>query len=241
MPICNTPAKPDIISKTDLIESMPDHMKKYVNDNTLQSINNILSSHENMEAFKENILSYGHVLKEGKFKLNSYIDAVKYVSYKLFGFTNKVAYAKTFPVAYQRLIDMDKSPKVIAAYVAAYNKGKLVNLIYEQTFIPTYVLNAHMFQEALNAQALLMVSAKSEKVRSDAANSILTHLKRPEVQKVELNLGLQEDKSIQALRESTMQLVKQQREMIENKHMTAQDVADSRIIEVEAIPDDSTN
>ena len=231
----------NIITKEEFIEMIPEHMRKSVSDQTLDNINNTLSTHENTEAFKENILSYGHVLKEGKFKLTSYINAVKYVSYKLFGFTNKVSYAKTFPITYKKLVDSGKESKVIAAYVAAYNKGKLVNLIYEQTFIPTYVLNAHMFQQALNAQALLMVTARSEKVRSDAANSILTHLKRPEVQKVELNLGLQEDKSIQALRESTMQLVKQQKQMIESGYMNAETIAKNQIVELEVIADDTTD
>lgn len=119
--------------------------------------------------------------------------------------------------------------------MTAYNKSKLVNLIFEQTLIPSYVLNQDLYQKALNVQAELMISAKSEKVRCDAANSLLSHLKMPETQKVELNLGIKEDSSIAALRQATMELVRQQRLMVEAGAMNAQEVAHSKVVvDVEA-------
>ena len=63
--------------------------------------------------------------------------------------------------------------------MTSYNKNKLVNLILEQSMIPSWVLNQDMYQKALNVQCELMLTANSEKV-SDAANSILTHLKPPQ-------------------------------------------------------------
>jgi hypothetical protein len=162
--------------------------------------------------------------------MSSYIDAVRYVSYKLMGGTNIDCYIKTFPDKYQRFLQQGVANKDIASYVTSYNKSKLVNLIYEQTLIPSYVLNQDLYQKALNVQAELMVSANSEKVRSDAANSLLTHLKMPETQKVELDIGIKEDKTIEALRATTMALVTQQRQMIQAGAMHAQDVAHSRLI-----------
>ena len=100
----------------------------------------------------------------------------------------------------------------------------------EQTLIPSYVLNQDLYQKALNVQAELMVSAKSEKVRSDAANSLLTHLKMPETQKVELEIGVKEDSAINALRATTMELARQQRMMLEAGAMNAQEVAHSRLV-----------
>ena len=81
-----------------------------------------------------------------------------------------------------------------------------------------------------------MSNAKSEKVRCDAANSLLTHLKMPETQKVELDIKVAEDSSIAALRASTLALSRQQRLMIEAGAMNSQEVAHSRleIIDVEA-------
>lgn len=61
------------------------------------------------------------------------------------------------------------SEKDQSSYISAYHKSKLVNLIFEQTLIPIHILNAPLLQQAINVQAELMLTANSEKVRSDAA------------------------------------------------------------------------
>lgn len=215
--------------------ALPDKVKKSVNQELIDHINKTLSEPELYEAYRENLLSYTKVMAEGKFKISSYVDAVKYVSHKLMGCTNIEAYTKTFSDKYQNFLLQGVVAKDIASYVTAYNKSKLVNLIYEQTLIPSYVLNQDLYQKALNVQAELMVSAHSEKVRSDAANSLLTHLKMPEVTKVELDIGIKEDGSIAALRATTLELARQQRLMVEAGVMNAQQVAHSRLVlDVEA-------
>jgi hypothetical protein len=110
-------------------------------------------------------------------------------------------------------------------------------LIFEQTLIPSYVLNQDLYQKALNVQAELMVTSHSDKVRCDAANSLLTHLKMPETQKIELEIGVREDSSIAALRQTTLELSRQQRLMMESGAMNAQEVAHSKIqvIDVDAV------
>lgn len=214
---------------------LPDKVKKSVSQELIDQINSTLSEPEMYEAYRDNLLSYSKVMADGRFKIDQYISAVKYVSHKLMGATNIEAYSKTFPDKMQRFAAQGVSAKDIASYVTAYNKSKLVNLIFEQTLIPSYVLNQDLYQKALNTQAELMVSAKSEKVRCDAANSLLTHLKMPETQKVELEIGVKEDSAIAALRATTMELARQQRLMLEAGAMNAQEVAHSRlVIECEA-------
>ena len=127
------------------------------------------------------------------------------------GSSNIEAYTKAFPDRYARHVANNTSAKDIASYVTAYNKSKLVNLIFEQTLIPSYILNQDLYQRALNVQADLMYNAKSEKVRGDAANSILVQLKQPEVKKVELDIKTNEDSSIDALRKATIELIEQQK------------------------------
>lgn len=219
----------------ELKAALPDRVKKSLNQELIDQINLTLAEPELYEAYRDNLLSYTKVMADGKFKIPNYIDAVKYVSHKLMGCTNIDAYSKTFPGKIARFTTQGVSSKDIASYVTAYNKSKLVNLIFEQTLIPHYVLNQDLYQKALNVQAELMVSANSEKVRSDAANSLLTHLKMPETQKVELNIGVKEDSSIGALREATMALAREQRMMMESGAMNAQQVAHSKIIEGERI------
>ncbi len=216
--------------------ALPDKVKKSVNQELIDQVNKTLAEPELYETYRDNLISYTSVMKDGKFKVSGYIDAVMYVSHKLMGCTNIEAYTKTFPDKYQRFVQQGVVAKDIASYVTAYNKSKLVNLIFEQTIIPSYVLNQDLYQKALNVQAELMVTAKSEKVRSDAANSLLTHLKMPETQKVELEIGVREDSTIAALRATTMELSRQQRLMMESGAMNVQEVAHSKltVVDVEA-------
>lgn len=210
--------------------ALPDKVKKSINQELIDQINNTLSDPEMFESYRDNLISYTKVMADGKFKVTSYVDAVRYVSFKLMGCTNIEAYTKTFPDKYQRFIQQGIQAKDIASYVTAYNKSKLVNLIFEQTLIPSHVLNQDLYQRALNVQADLMINAKSEKVRCDAANSLLTQLKAPEVKKVELDIGVKEDSSIAALRATTMELARQQRLMMESGAMNAQEVAHGKLV-----------
>jgi len=210
--------------------ALPDKVKKSINQELIDQINTTLGDPEMYESYRDNLLSYTKVMADGRFKVQEYVNAVKYVSHKLMGATNIEAYSKTFPDKITRFAAQGVTAKDIASYVTAYNKSKLVNLIFEQTLIPSYVLNQDMYQRALNVQADLMVSAKSEKVRSDAANSLLTHLKMPETQKVELDVKVKEDGSISQLRQATMELARAQRLAMESGSTNAQEVAHSRII-----------
>lgn len=214
--------------------ALPDKVKKSVNQELIDQINQTLSEPELYEAYRDNLLSYTKVMADGRFKVTDYVNAVKYVSHKLMGCTNIEAYSKTFPDKMARFAAQGVQAKDIASYVTAYNKSKLVNLVFEQTLIPSYVLNQDLYQRALNVQADLMVNAKSEKVRCDAANSLLTQLKAPEVKKVELDIGVKEDSSIAALRATTLELARQQRLMLEAGAMNAQDVAHQRLITIDA-------
>ena len=209
---------------------LPKKLSKVVNQELIDKVNGTLSNPHTAEMLRDNILGYVSVLNDGKFKIDSYIDAVKYCSFKLMGDNNITAYTKTFPDRYQRLVAEGVCDKDINSYVTAYNKNKLVNLIMEQSLIPSHILNQDLYQKALNVQAELMLTAKSEKVRSDAANSLLTQLKQPETQKVQLDVGIKEDKTIDALRASTMELVAQQRAMLQSGAMHAQEVAHTKLV-----------
>jgi hypothetical protein len=209
--------------------ALPDKVKKSVNQELIDSVNNVLIDPEMFESYRDNLISYTKVMADGRFKVTEYVNAVRYVSHKLMGCTNIAAYTKTFPDKYTRFVANGVQASDIASYVTAYNKSKLVNLIFEQTLIPSYVLNQDLYQRALNVQADLMVNAKSEKVKCDAANSLLTQLKMPEITKVELDIGIKEDSSINALRQATLELARQQRLSMESGQMTAEGVAHSKL------------
>lgn len=225
------------LSEEQLRQVLPTKLKKSISKELIDNLNQSLTDPVMAENIRDNILGYVGVLQDGRFKIEDYLSAVKYVSFKLMGDTNVNAYTKTFPDRYQTLVNKGMDAKQISKYVVAYNKNKLVNLIYEQTLIPTHILNADIYQKAINTQAELMATARSEKVRSDAANSILNHLKAPEKKEVEINVNAKQGSVLDDLRNTTQQLVEQQKKMITSGAMSAEQVAHQDLIRTEKAED----
>lgn len=212
-------------------KALPKGLRNNASQDLVDTVNAIKSDSIVREAYRENLLSYTSVMKDGRFQVGKYVEAVRYVTHKLMGDSNIQAYVKTFPDRYQSFLINGTEEKDIASYVTSYNKNKLVNLILEQTLVPSHILNADMYQKALNVQASLMVDEDiSPKVRSDAANSLLTHLKMPETTKIELDVSVKEDGVINDLRQTTLELVAQQKKMIQAGAMNPKQIAESAII-----------
>lgn len=224
-----------MLTKDELIEALPPSIQSGVSDALVNELNQVITDPDFREAFRDNMISYSRVLQEGKFKLSSYLNAVMYVSYKLMGYNNMDAYSLTFPQKFKQWVTSGKTNQTISASVAMYNKSKLVNLVYAQAVIPTHVLNQDKFQEAINHQYFLMKNAASEKVQSDAANSLLIHLKPPEEKNINLNVGIEETDSIKELYAAIGNLAEAQVKSIKDKHWDAGAMAASRIIEAEVV------
>ena len=220
-----------MFSLEELDQALPAQLKGRMTPEIAQNLNTIITDPQVAQAFRDNFVSYTSVLREGKFKLESYMDAVAYVSFKLMGYTDRECYQRTFPNRYAELVARGTSAKDIAAYVAAYNRGILVNKVLEQTIIPTYVLNQDVYQKAINVQADLMLNGKSETVRMKAADSILNHLKRPEASKVEISMGITDSKEVDDLKQAMLDLTRNQRALIEQGTPT-KEIAHQRIIDV---------
>ena len=229
--------KTGMLTEEQFKRVLPKHVKVKVTKQMVDTINSITDDPIVAEQYRDNLLSFTSVMQDGKFKISSYIDAVRYVSFKLMGASNIEAYTKTFPDRFQRLIAEGQDDKAISSYVAAYNKNILVNKVLEQTLIPVHVLNMHTYQEAINVQATLMKTANSEKVRTDAANSILTQLKPPETKKIELDIGMKQDKTIEELRQATMELVEMQKAKLVSGDMSPKEIAHSSLFNQNNISD----
>ena len=223
-----------LMTEDDFKAALPAKMKKNVNVALMDKVNDLISSDESREEFRDNIIGMSHVLKEGKFKLDSYINAVRYIGFTMQGKKHQEAYSLTFPDKVKLWGMKGKTAKDISAAVSIYNKSKLVNLVREAAMIPAAIYNADVFQEAVNTQAHLMRTAHSEKVRSDAAACLIKELRPPEIQKVELDIAVKEDSAIASLRDTTARLVAQQRAMLESREVSAKEVAEQKMIIVEA-------
>lgn len=212
---------------------VPNKLKRAVTQGLVDKINSISTDPIICEHIKANILGYTGVLQEGKYKTEDYINAVTYVSYKLMGYTNVDSYIKTFPNRYQALVARGLAPKDIAAYVCIYNKGQLVNRILEQSLVPTWVLNQDIYQKALNTQAEIMISSKSDKVRSMAADSLIRNLAKPEKAGPQINIDMTANTGLDDLKETLFKLAETQQKLIQSGQVTTQQIAEQKIIEAE--------
>lgn len=219
-----------------LTKVLPKRLKKSASQQWVDKINNIVSDPLVREAYRDNLLSYTSVIEDGRFQIGQYLNAVKYITHKLMGQSNIKAYIQTFPDRYQKFIDLETSTKDISSYVASYNKNKLVNMIREQTMIPTYVLNADLYQSAINTQGAIMIDAAvNARDRTAAANSLLQHLKAPEATKVELDVTVKKDQSIQDLQAAMTALAAKQLEAVNAGAVSVKQIVESKIVQSENI------
>ena len=221
------------LTVADVAKALPPTLKGAATQAFVDQINNIVADPEVAQHVRDNFISYTKVLQDGKFKTEDYLHAVTYVSFKLMGLSNQDAYFRTFPARHARLLAAGTSSKDIAAYVSGYNRGKLVNLILEQSLVPTWVLNQDIFQKAINTQADLMANAQSELVRTQAANSLLTHLAKPKEAGPLVNIDMRESSGMNELRDTLTKLAQQQQALIQ-AGVTTKSIAEQDIIDVEA-------
>lgn len=221
------------LTVADVAKALPPNLKGAATQAFVDQINNIVSDPVVAEQVRDNFISYTKVLQDGKFKTEDYLHAVTYVSFKLMGLSNQEAYFRTFPQRHAKLVAANTSSKDIAAYVSAYNRGKLVNLILEQSLVPTWVLNQDAYQKAINTQVELMTNAQSEMVRTTAANSILTHLAKPKEAGPLVNIDMRESSGMNELRETLTKLAEQQRDLIQ-RGVSTKTIAEQNIVDVEA-------
>lgn len=196
----------------------------------LDRIEAAVGDSEIAEQFKENFVSYINVLRGGKYSMDDYINAIKYISFKLLGYTNKDAYISTFPDRYARLV---KNNQNVDCFVQAYNKGKIVNQIYEQTMVPTYILNAPLHQEALSELAkMIRDPGVRGMTKVKACEAILNYTKPPEVAKAEIKIGVEQQETISELREVTEGLAAVLQQSIKEGAQSLKEVTHKKIIDV---------
>ena len=219
----------DHLTKGMLEGAMPDkRFRKHITDAIVDVINSEPDS-ELRRVFRDNTLTYATVLSTGKHSLAAYVNAVKYVSLRLMGDKASTAYSKVFPDRYQNLIDRSASSSYIASFADNYGKTALITKIMSQTMVPTHILNAGVYQEAINVQAELMHNAKSELVRQKAAESLMSNLVSPAAAKVEIDISYNND-VVEDLRATTRALAQQQLKMIMNGQASAKEIAHSEIL-----------
>ena len=203
-----------MLTKEQIAHALPAKLKNAATQELADRINNCVNDPIMAEAIRDNFMSYTKVLQEGRFKTEDYLNAVKFVSYKLMNYTDKESYFRTFPDKHQEFMANGTDGKTISAYVSMYKKGKLVNLIMEQALVPSWVLNQAIHQKAINRLASLMSEARSEMVQMQAANALLTHLKKPEAAGPLVNIEIGESSGLNELKATMADLAATQKRLI---------------------------
>lgn len=143
---------------------------------------------------RENWLTHANVLREGTYSMEQYTTAVKYVSLKQLGHTNQQAYSIALSDRYQEMTAKGYDDQRISSHVAAYHKGNLVQKLLAQSTVPFYLLYQDEAHKAIATLVDVMTSEKSsQKTKAEAAGTLLTHVKRPESAKIELEVSHKQD------------------------------------------------
>lgn len=217
-----------MITVQSLKQALPATAKLNVSQSLVDQLNAVTSDPILAGHIRENFVSYTNVLQEGKYTSEEYVNAITYCTYKLMGLTNKDAYINTFPQRHQQLVARGASAKDISAYVAAYHKGKLVVAILDQAYVPIWLVNQDNYQKAINVQVDLMKNAQSELVRTQAANSILTHLAKPKDAMPQVAIQINQNTGMNELMDALAELAEKQVNMID-QGVTAKEIAAQKI------------
>jgi len=201
---------------------------------TEEVFEDILKLDDDSIDLREQLLSYTDVLLSGKFSIINYAKACKFVSLLNMGKTAYDAYMIVFPDRYRRWMEIAYPTKDQYAEVTGYKNRKLVTEVMKRTLIPTNVMNQDKVQQGINVLADLMINAKSEMVRMKSAESLLRELKIEEKEsKLELDITVKKDESLNQLEATLNKLAAQQVEAIENGKADPKQIAEMDIITVE--------
>ena len=210
---------------------LPPAMRKQLTPELMKEISSIKGDVQILESYRDNIIGHTSILKGSSYTLRDYAKACKFNTFIIMGESQKNAYIRTFPDRYKEFKDKNFTDKQISARTSMYAKGKLVTSIREQAEMPLWLANIDNMQRAVNKQVYLMDHAESERVQCDAANSVMTHLKRPEKIQLEVETSEKTNSVIGEVLGAAERIIAKQMEQLANG-MTAKQLIDSDITDV---------
>ena len=158
--------------------------------------------------------------------LQQYYNAVKFLVHRMAGDSLIRAYSKTFPDRVAELQASGTPESFLYSYASIYNKTKLVVELQGRMLVPSHIMYHDYFHLAVKTQVEIMTDKSvSPKVRSDAANSLMTHLKAPEVAKAELEVKVEDNSIVDQLKTALTSLASQQKRLIDLGEADVEDVS----------------
>lgn len=223
------------LTKEMIQAGLPDKHAKSVNTYVVDHINKLMTDPDERKYFQENLINYNTVLQEGRYKINDYISATLYVSFKMMNYSNIDAFARTFPDRMKRYAAENKTIEEIHNFVSGYNRTKLVTSILQKAKTPTWILNQDVHQEAINTLADIMRNPRAnDMARVKAASDLMTYLTPPEESAIKLEIGI-EGTFLDNMQKAMRDLAVEQQAQIAAGKRTPQQIASARIIEAEVV------
>ena len=210
-------------------KSLPSNRRNMVNEEVFNTIKKIIDDPE--IDISDELISYSGVLQEGRFKVTDYAKACKYVAFKNMGMSNIDAYDRAFPGKITKWLEDGKNIDRIHQYIHRYNNSKLVVEITKRVVIPTKILNQDKVQKAINVLSELMLDAKSEMVRMKSAEALIRELKIDDDNKLELDITVKKDESLEQLEQTLAKFAEVQYNAIKENKSTPKQIAEMAIIE----------
>lgn len=222
------------------IEGLKKIYPRKVNDDVLAECVKVMNdSVKDMDAimqehYRDNLVSVIDVIRDGeKIKFKDYVKAVKFCSFKMAGYTDTRAYSLTFPERIERMAKDGISNTNLYVYANSYAKNKVVVEIMAKLMVPSHIMFQDYFSLAVKTQVEIMTDDTiSPKVRSDAANSLMTHLKQPEIKQAELKISTNDNGAIGSLTEALNNLSNAQKQALSSGSIKLKDISEAEIIEV---------
>ncbi len=199
------------LSKDYLRSVFPDHFKTKINDKFVESLRDIIEDPDYRDHFRETLINVTDIIADTSYSMSHYINAIKFVTFIAHGDKQRIAYSKVFPERYDECITKGID---VSSRASSFAGSKLVKKIEQRIMVPTYLLNNHRFQEAINKQVQLMNTSDSDIVQQRAADSLMAHLKPPE--ELDINIHVQESSVsiIDELRFAALEIAKIQKKQL---------------------------
>lgn len=233
------------MSKLVTLDELQNALPTRKNAITQEIVDIINSSQEEPEFQGESLfqtaVTYESVLKGTKHSIKDYLNAIRFCAYLVSQNDNYTeAYKKTFPdreFVKERLNAPTESPKYAELTSAAsrYRRSKLVVDILTVSQVPLHMMFNGWQYEAIGVLHETMHTAKLDRDKINAAKELLAATKTPDNLKIELDVGVKENDSVQQLNDQLAIMAARQKAMLESGAATLEEYGNMKVVEGEVI------
>ena len=226
-----------IQNKLNKLGGSDEDIREYLQDSIAPEIRDeidlepIIKSDERIKSnLIESFITHQDILIGGsrsKYSVAQYINACKYTSFLLMGMDTINAWRSTFPEEYNLIYnkfrkrgESDKTiHREIKKKVRSYDRGKLVTNILKRSYVPLYVNNIELAEQAIYTLDELRRNSNNDRIKMESSKIILEYLQPPKEllikEEVVHNIGKESQTAIGELKSILGKISKAQVKRIE--------------------------